>query len=156
MMEAGGFRKPKSAETAQPIFDAKGNPRWPEYSYMNGMEIMNFALSKVPVLINETLADVGWRKDEVGVFAMHQANQLILQFLASRLKIEPERMPITLRETGNTVSASIPLMLTAKRDELAMKNALRKVIICGFGVGLSWGTVAADLSSTIIHDTWII
>ena len=156
IVEAGGFRRPKSEETAAPIFDDKGNPHWAEYVYLDGMEIMNFALTRVPALINETLTDVGWSKSDVGVFAMHQANQLILQFLASRLKIEPDRMPIFMKSVGNTVSASIPLMLSSKRDELVKRDALKKVIMCGFGVGLSWGTVATDLSETIIHDTWII
>jgi 3-oxoacyl-[acyl-carrier-protein] synthase-3 len=155
-MEAGSFRKPKSAETAKPVFDEKGNPRWPEYVHMDGMEIMNFALTQVPILINETLEYVGWKKEEVGVFAMHQANQLILQFLAKRLKIPPENMPITMKNMGNTVSASVPLMLAQKYEELKKNDALKKVIICGFGVGLSWGTVATDLSSTVIHDTWTI
>ena len=156
IMEAGGFRNPKTSETAKPVTDSKGNIYWPEYSYMDGMEIMNFALTEVPILINETLEYVGWAKDEVGVFAMHQANQLILQFLAKRLKISPEKMPIAMKDVGNTTSASVPLMLAQKHEELKNNDALKKVVICGFGVGLSWGTVATDLSSTMIHDTWII
>ena len=156
LMEAGGFRKPRSAETAKPVFDEKGNPRWADFVFMDGMEIMNFALSNVPELVNETLEEVGWRKEDVGVFAVHQANQLIVQFLAKRLKVEAERMPVVMKHIGNTSSASIPMLLATKRDELIARDALKKVIMCGFGVGLSWGTVATDLSETIIHDTWII
>ena len=156
IVEAGGFRKSKSKETAEPIFDDRGNPQWRECIYMNGMELMNFDLKKVPLLINETLGDIGWSKDDVGVFAMHQVNQTVIQLLANRLKVTPERMPIALQKTGNTSSASIPLMLATKREELRARNALNKVLVCGFGVGLSFGTVAVDLSSTTIHDTWII
>lgn len=150
--EAGGFRRPKSAETREPTFDENGVPHWAEYISMNGLEVMNFALARVPKLIEETLADIGWTKADVGTFAFHQANQFMLRALASVLKIEPERMPIALKNTGNTSSSSIPLLLSIERDRLK----LDKTILCGFGVGMSWGAIAADLSKTIIHDVEII
>ncbi len=156
IMEAGGYRKPKSKETAKPIFDAKGNPRWLEYLHMEGMEIMNFVLTKVPILINETLKDIDCKKDDIGVFVMHQPNQLILQFLMDRLEIESDKMPIVMKYVGNTSSASIPITLSTKHLEFEGRNALNKVILCAFGIGLSWGAIALDLSSTVIHDTWII
>ncbi len=153
-MEAGGWRRPKSAETSEPVTDHHGHPRWPEYTYMDGLEIMNFALNKVPSLVQDTLEYAGWSKEEVGTYAMHQANQLILEFLAKRIGVEMDRMPIVMKNMGNTVSASVPLMFTEKHHELKLQNALKKVLICGFGVGLSWGAATADLSDTVIHDTW--
>ncbi len=155
IMEAGGFRLPVSTETAKPVQDVYGHNRWPEYLYMDGMEIMNFALSRVPLLVEEMLADVGWSKEQVGLFAMHQANQLIIQFLAKRLKVSKERMPVSLKYTGNTVSASIPLLLTNVKENFSTEK-LKKTILCGFGIGLSWGGVATDLSDTIIHNSWEI
>lgn len=92
--------------------------------------------------------------DEVGTFAMHQVNQMILGFIAKNLKIPIERMPLAMQETGNTGSASVPLMLSMKHGELQEKGLLAKTFICGFGVGLSWGAVTADLSATKIYDTW--
>ena len=153
-MEAGGWRTPKSKDTENPVTDRHGHLRWPEYTYMDGLEIMNFALNQVPPLVLDTLKFAGWEKEEVGTFAMHQANQLILEFLAKRIGVEMERMPIVVKDMGNTVSASVPLMLTEKHHELARNHALEKVLLCGFGVGLSWGAATADLSETIIHDTW--
>lgn len=151
--EAGGYRLPKELAADEPIYDDRNNPRWQKYSYMDGMEIMNFALSRVPPLVEETLTAAGWSKEEVSIFAMHQANQLILQFLAKRLGVTLEKMPIALKETGNCVSASIPLMLSTMKNALPPLN---KVVMCGFGVGLSWGTACADLSSTVILDSYII
>ena len=59
-------------------------------------------------------------------------------------------------EMGNTVSASVPLMLTEKHGEIEARGGFEKVLICGFGIGLSWGAVTANLSDTKIFDTWII
>lgn len=155
-MEAGGWRLPKSEETAKAVKDKHGHPRWPEYTYMDGLEVMNFALSQVPPLVKETLEYAGWRAEEVGTFAMHQANQLILEFLARRVGVSLEKVPIALKHMGNTVSASVPLMLSEKHEELAEAGRMEKVLICGFGVGLSWGAVTVDLSQTVIYDTWIL
>lgn len=155
-LEAGGYRMPKSESTAEPVVMKNGQTRWPEYTYMDGMEIMNFALSEVPSLVKETLELAGWQKEEVGLFAMHQANKMILEFLAKRIGTDMEHLPLTMEEMGNTVSASVPLMLTEKHRELEERNGLEKVVICGFGVGLSWGAVTANLSDTKIFDTWII
>lgn len=154
LMEAGGWRMPKSERTAEPVTDRHGHPRWPEYTYMDGLEIMNFALNQVPPLVKATLEYAGWNSEEVGTFAMHQANRLILEFLAKRIGVGMDRMPIVMKHMGNTVSASVPLMLTEKHRELERKDALKKVLICGFGVGLSWGAATADMSETVIHDTW--
>ena len=155
-VEAGGWRRPKSEETAKPVKDKNGHLRWPEYTYMDGMEITNFALTRVPPLVRETLEYADWSLEEVGTFAMHQANRLILEFLAKRIGIEQERMPIAMEDMGNTVAASVPLMLCKYHQKLAASGRLEKVLIGGFGVGLSWGAVAADLSNTLIHDIWEI
>ena len=147
---------PKSEATAEPVTMKNGQLRWPECTYMDGMEIMNFALSEVPPLVEETLELAGWQKEEIGLFAMHQANKMILEFLAKRIGTDREHMPITMEEMGNTVSASVPLMLTEKHGEIEARGGFEKVLICGFGIGLSWGAVTADLSKTKIFDTWII
>lgn len=151
IMEAGGFRLSRSPETAKPIVGEDGDKRWPDYLYMNGMEIMNFALGRVPKLIEEVLSDVGWSKEDVGIFAMHQANKLIVDFLARRIGVDSQKMPVGLEDVGNTVSASVPQLLAKER---LADHDWKKSILCGFGIGLSWGAVATDLSSTAIHETW--
>ena len=155
-LEAGGYRLPKSEATVEPVTMENGQVRWPEHVYMDGMEIMNFALSEVPPLVQETLDYAGWQKDEVGLYATQQANKMILEFLAKRIGTDREHMPITMEEMGNTVSASVPLMLTEKHEEIEARGGFEKVLICGFGIGLSWGAVTANLSKTKIFDTWII
>lgn len=151
--EANGFRK-EHIENTTVQRGGIAEKHWPDSYFMDGLAIMKFALANVPPLVRESLEFAGWSVDEVGTFAMHQVNQMILGFIARNLKIPMERMPLAMQETGNTGSASVPLMLSVKHKELEEKGMLAKTFMCGFGVGLSWGAVTADLSETKIYDTW--
>lgn len=153
-MEAGGFRMPETEETKKPVIEKNGQTRWPNCTYMDGLEIMHFVLSAVPPMINEILDYAGWKKEEVGLFAMHQANRMMLEFLAKRIGVDLNHLPIAMEDMGNTVSATVPIMLTKKRAQITKNNNLEKTIISGFGIGLSWGAATANLSRTNIYDTW--
>jgi 3-oxoacyl-[acyl-carrier-protein] synthase III len=152
IIPAGGWRKPSSKQTSIPIEDEDGNIRNEETLRMNGMEIMSFALREVPPMINELLGNAGWKKDEVGTYALHQANQFMLEYLCKKMKLQKNSVPIAVSAVGNTGPASIPLMLSIKHNELSERNQLQKVICCGFGVGLSWASCSIDLSATCILD----
>ena len=121
---------------------------------MDGMAIFNFAIKNVPEIINDTLIQTGWGKDEVSLFGLHQANKFMVDYLRKKIKVDQDKMPIVIDGFGNTGSASIPLLLTELFSSLSSIE-LNKVILCGFGVGLSWGTVACDLSATKIYKTLI-
>lgn len=121
-----------------------------EYLNLNGMEIMNFTLDEVPSNIEELLKYFKINKADVDFFAMHQANKLILKSLCERLGVNDEKLPFLAKNTGNTSSASIPLVIS---DVNVKNRILKNVMMCGFGVGLSVATVLADLSSTIILET---
>lgn len=153
MIKAGGFRMPKSEETKQEAKDDRGYPYWPEYLHMNGLKMMNFAITDAPPMLQETLDFVGWDKSEVGTYGLHQANRLMIASIAEKVGIPMGRVPITLQHSGNTASASVPLMFSMKHKELEEQKRLSKVVIAGFGIGLSWGAVTADLSGTRIYDT---
>ncbi|WP_342432767.1 ketoacyl-ACP synthase III [Neobacillus sp. FSL H8-0543] len=152
IIPAGGSRKPISDGTSIPIEAEDGNIRNEETVRMDGMEIMSFALREIPPMIDELLNVTGWRKDEVGTYALHQANKFMLEYLRRKIKLQKNSVPISVANVGNTGPASIPLMLSIKRQELSESNQLQKVICCGFGVGLSWASCALDLSSTLISD----
>ena len=153
IIEAGGFRMPKSEKTAEPFIDAEGNTHWLEYTYMDGMAVMNFALSQVPPLIEDSLKFAGWEKDSVGLFALHQANKIIVDFLRRRIKVKEDRCPNTIKHLGNTAGSTIPLLLSNCHKNFSAEN-LNKVLMCGSGIGLSLGTAAVNLSNTKIYDTW--
>ncbi|MFF2446725.1 3-oxoacyl-ACP synthase III family protein [Neobacillus sp. NPDC058068] len=152
IIPAGGSRKPLSVETAIPFESEDGIIRNEETLRMNGMEIMSFALREVPPMIDELLHDTGWRKDEVGTFAFHQANKFMLEYLRKKMKLPLNSVPIAVANVGNTGPASIPMMLSLKHRVLTEANQLQKVICCGFGVGLSWASCSLNLSSTLILD----
>lgn len=152
IIPAGGHRIPYSKETSISYEDKNGNTRTPENIYMNGMEIMSFALREIPSMIKEILKKSSWKKDDVGTFAFHQANQFMLQYLGKKMRLNKENVPIAIRNVGNTGPASIPIMLSLRHGDLSKNNQLDKVVCCGFGVGLSWAACTQDLSSTVIMD----
>jgi 3-oxoacyl-[acyl-carrier-protein] synthase-3 len=116
------------------------DPSDPGNLYMNGREIFRFSVTTVPASVRKVLERNGLSVGDIRYFVFHQANQYMLGELKGLLGISDEQMYIDMQETGNTVSASIPV---AYRRLLA-KTSLREgdwIVFCGFGVGLSWGTV---------------
>lgn len=149
IIPAGGVKRPADEVSSCEMEDEEGNIRSANDLFMNGMEVMKFSLREVPIAVREIMQEAGWEKNDGEIYAMHQPNKLILDYLFRLLEIEDEdAFPIALAKTGNTGSASIPLLLTQEGARLREKFTMQKVVVCGFGVGLSWGAVTADLSQT--------
>lgn len=113
--------------------DRESNKIW-----MDGQAIFKFAVKNVPVCINEVLEKADILREEIKYFILHQANERIIQSISKKLKLPIERFPMNLAECGNTSSASIPILL----DELNRKGMLErgdKIVLSGFGGGLTWG-----------------
>lgn len=108
---------------------------------MDGPGILNFALRKVPDAIDAALAAQGLHLDQLRMVLFHQANKFMLGQLARKLKLAPEQVPQNCEHLGNTVSASIPLLLQEQWPALRPGDL---VLAVGFGVGLSWGTVLLE------------
>lgn len=105
---------------------------------MNGQEVYRFAVSRVPEVIEKALFRAGLEVDQVDWLLLHQANQRILEAVASRLKIPTHKLISNLAKYGNTSAASIPLAL----DEAVRRGDVKPghTIACsGFGAGLTWG-----------------
>ena len=98
-------------------------------------------------MINEFLLDLKVNSEDIDACIYHQANRFMLKHLSKKSKFTPEQVPLSIVDYGNTSSASIPLTLCSQT--LNKKN---KVLMAGFGVGLSWGAVYADLSDTLLLD----
>ena len=144
IIPAGGCRMPKSKETALPRRDASGNVRTLEHIQMDGMGILVFVNSKVPQQIRSILARNHLTLDDIDLFVFHQASKIALDSLTRLLKIKPERVYQNLREVGNTVSASIPIALKDALDKGRVSRG-DKVLLSGFGVGLSWATAIMEV-----------
>lgn len=139
IIKSGGARQPKAVGDLE--FDENGNPLSSDYLFMNGSEIFIFTQRNVPKVVKTTLLRNNLEMDDIDSFIMHQANSYMLEFLRKKMKIDENRYIVDMAETGNTVSNSIPLVIerSMKRDALH-----GNVLICGFGVGYSWG-------GTILH-----
>lgn len=138
IIKNGGSRFEKDGQGS--YTDLDGNLRRDDYLFMNGSEVFNFTLKAVPDLVNETLKKNNRELDEVNWFIFHQANAFMLQHLRKKIGIREERFPIQLEFTGNTVSSTIPLVLEKLINEKKIKNG-ESVMLTGFGVGYSWGSV---------------
>ncbi|MDE7365984.1 MAG: ketoacyl-ACP synthase III [Lachnospiraceae bacterium] len=126
------FREAAAAEE-----ESKGSG----YLEMNGQEVFRFAVSQVPDSIQKVLVKAGWDKSEVDHYILHQANARIIQSIAKRIGEPEEKFPMNLHDYGNMSSASIPVLL----DELNRAGKLKrgeKIIMSGFGAGLTYGATA--------------
>lgn len=150
IVPAGGFRLPVSEETSKLEWDEDNNGRTKNDLYMDGMAIFNFAITQVHKNVNTLIEEMGWQKEDVGFYALHQANEFMVNYVRKKLKVSADIAPTNCRDYGNTGPATIPLLLS----DLCSSNQynLNKTIMCGFGVGLSWGSVAADLSKTRFYE----
>ncbi len=115
-----------------------------EYLYMNGLDIFSFTINTVPKLVKECLQKNEMEMDDVDMFIFHQANKYILNFLRKKIKIPQAKFYVNLEDTGNTVSSTIPLALKQSKDEALVKDG-SKVMLVGFGVGLSWAATIIEL-----------
>ena len=111
--------------------------RTPADLYMNGREIMTFALSKVPELMDRTLARAGLAIGDIDWFVFHQANVFMLENLKAICGLPDDKFVINMQKVGNTVSASIPIALRMAKDEIAGFGG--KILVAGFGVGYESG-----------------
>lgn len=108
--------------------------------YMNGRAIFNFVMRRIPQSVEKCLMLNSMAKEDIDFFFFHQANAFILQTLCAVLGIDKEKCPVRMRNVANTVSSSIPLLL---EEFLPVLCSGQKVLLSGFGGGLSWGTTCA-------------
>ena len=146
---AGGYRKMSSCETvAEKVIDEYGNIRSEEQGYMNGADVFNFVIREVPKDFNRLLDFSGIGLNSIDYFIFHQANSYINGFLAKKLKLPLDKIPSTIEKYGNTSSVSIPLTIVSElRGKL---SGHKRLLLSGFGVGLTWGTALIDLEDCCI------
>lgn len=118
---------------------------------MDGMDVFSFAITVPPKSIKMLAEKYGFDYHEADYFVFHQGNVIMLNKIIKKLKVDPEKMPLSLPYFGNTSSASIPITIaTQLKGKIEHKHT--KFIGCGFGVGLSWGTVAFETENIVISD----
>ncbi|MHA1598175.1 MAG: 3-oxoacyl-ACP synthase III family protein [Alphaproteobacteria bacterium] len=139
MVPAGGARRPFDAETGVETTDKSGNIRSPENITMDGFGVLSFFNATIPGEVTGLLQKNNITMDDVDAFVFHQASRVALQSIQRALKIPDAKMIDNMARVGNLVSASVPVALQMAIDEGRVKPGDR-VVLCGFGVGLSWAS----------------
>ncbi len=133
----GGARN--SYDINAPLVDASnGNKRTDNDLFMNGPEIFNFTISVIPKLVEDVLEKNSTNLNNIDYFIFHQANKFMLDYLRKKLDIPVEKFYNKIDNIGNTVSSTIPIAL----NDCILNGVFKKgdkVLLCGFGVGYSWG-----------------
>jgi len=145
IVPAGQYRNPTTAENIKEIEKEDGNIRSDHQIYMDGMDVFNFALGVVPKGIKEIVSTTQTTLEEVDYIVFHQANKFMTDFFVKKLKYPLEKVPYSLDKFGNTSSATIPLTISSELKTEDLKG--KKVILCGFGAGLSWATALMDFKN---------
>lgn len=118
--------------------DEDGHQRYDDYLYMNGSAIFNFTLDAVPAMMKEILAKNNIEMDEVDYYVFHQANKFMLNTIRKVCVLPKDKFFVNLEETGNTVSSTVMIGLKQCLESGTIHEGM-KVMVTGFGVGLSWG-----------------
>jgi len=114
---------------------------------LDGMNVFTFGISKAPQSVKKLVERYDLCIDNFDYFLFHQANMFMNEKIRKKLKLPAEKVPYSLRDFGNTSSTTIPLTITTQfSDKL---EGEKSIIACGFGVGLSWGSVAFETSNIV-------
>lgn len=144
MLPAGGHRRPYSIEHAIPMRDEHGNKVTSGDLILDGPAVLSFSTQRVPPSVNRLLEYAKVEKDVIDYFIFHQANRIINETIRKKLGLPVEKVPTTLPDLGNTSGASLPVTMTARLHE-TLATHKHKLLLSGFGIGLSWGAVIVDI-----------
>ena len=120
-------------------------------SRMKGMDVFSFGITTVPKSVKALADHYGFNYLDADYFVFHQANMKMNNMIVKKLKIPAERVPSSMYHFGNTNGASIPMTIVAElKGKIESRDT--RFICCGFGVGLSWATVAFTAKNIVISD----
>lgn len=144
----GGSRNQVSPESFE-LKDYGGKMMHSLQTHMKGMDVFSFGITTAPKSVKKLAEHFGFNYLDADYVIFHQANMKMNNQIVKKLKLNPDRVPSCMYQFGNTSSASIPLTIVSQlRGQFEGKPT--KFICCGFGVGLSWGTVSFETDNVVI------
>jgi 3-oxoacyl-[acyl-carrier-protein] synthase III len=145
----GGYRTPINENTLIEKEYEDGMIRNGCNLFLDGMEVFSFGITQAPKSVKELSEFAGLDPKMMDAVVFHQANKMMNEMIRKKLKLEVEQVPYSLENFGNTSSASIPItMVTQMQQKLSTTS--NKLMLCGFGVGLSWGTCYVETNNLVI------
>lgn len=144
MLPVGGHREPYQVHHSIPKRDEHGINHWPSDLMLDGPAVLSFSTQRVPPAVQRTLEYAGMNAEEIDYFLFHQANRMINETIRKKLRLPEEKVPSTLKDFGNTSGASIPVTMTARLHN-ELNSGRKRLLMSGFGIGLSWGTCIIDI-----------
>lgn len=152
MLPVGGHRQPVGIQHLVP-FREDENDHWHRATdlVLDGPAVLSFSTQRVPPAVEKLLDYARASKDEVDYFIFHQANRMINETIRKKLGLPVEKVPSTLRDFGNSSGASLPVTMTARINK-ELESGRKRVVLSGFGIGLSWGTALVDIENAIFPD----
>lgn len=142
IIPGGGTRNPLNKNTMVEREISPGVVRCEKDLVLDGVEVFNFALREVKPNVVDLLAFAAAELDTIDYLVMHQANKLMNESVRKKLKFPMEKTPYSLHKFGNTSSASIPLTIVSELSN--QLNGTNQLLLSGFGVGFSWGSVLVE------------
>lgn len=151
----GGFRSPVTKESLEMVEVEPGLTRNRLQYIMDGAQVFTFTISKVPKSIKKLIENFEIDQDQVDYFLLHQANKMIVDKIAGKFKLPPEKVPGTLKLYGNTSCSSIPLTIVSELNKQVRNKHLR-LIASGFGSGLSLASAYFELDKIVCPELFEI
>ncbi|MDC3345943.1 ketoacyl-ACP synthase III [Schleiferiaceae bacterium] len=142
----GGYRNPINSETIATFSNEKLNSEL--CLNMNGQKVFDFTLREIPKSIEHFLSKVNMSNDQIDYFLMHQSNKFIIDQIRRNLQIPKEKVPVNIHKFGNTSGVSIPLLIVTELKSKIAKPL--KIILTGYGSGLSWGNSLIEITPNTI------
>lgn len=150
-MPGGGYRNPSSIETLKEKVYEDGSIRTDEQGSMDGEAIFNFTITDVPRDMKNMLKTSETNLDDIDYIIPHQANKFITDHIAKKLKVDKSKMVYAIQKFGNTSGVSIPLTIVSELQNELNYNC-KQLMMTGFGVGLSWGSIITTFDKCYISN----
>ncbi|HBK46235.1 MAG TPA: ketoacyl-ACP synthase III [Xanthomonadaceae bacterium] len=149
ILPVGGQREPIGIQHLVPYREHE-HDRWRKGTdlQLDGPAVLSFSTQRVPPAVEKLIDYAGVSKDEIDYFVFHQANRMINETIRKKLGLPVEKVPSTLLDFGNTSGASLPVTMAARIGQ-SLEAAGKRVLLCGFGIGLSWGTCLLEIEGAV-------
>lgn len=150
ILPVGGQREPVAIQHLMPFREEPNGP-WRRGTdlILDGVAVLSFSTQRIPPAVQKLLDYTGASKDEIDYFVFHQANRMINETIRKKLGLPVEKC-LRRCATGNSSGASLPVTMTARINK-ELESGSKRVLLCGFGIGLSWGSCLLDIEGAVFR-----